>query len=1177
MMNSENNEKKVPKSINEKELEVLKFWDENKIFEKSLFENKGGGSYTFYDGPPFATGLPHHGHLMQSYLKDSIPRYQTMKGKYVRRVWGWDTHGLPIENLIEKELGFKNKSEIETYGIGKFTKAATDSVLRYEAEWKKIIPRLGRWVDMENRYITFSNTYTESCWWAFSQLYKKGLAYEGYKVMHICPRCETPLASSEVAQGYVDLKDISVYAKFELADEPNTFLLAWTTTPWTLPGNTAIAVNKDIVYAKVKVGNEFLILGKESVMNVLVGLDYEIVEEFTGEKLIGKKYKPVFDYYNNSESLEKIKNSENIYKVWHADFVNTSMGTGIAHEAPAFGEDDYNLAMTNNIPVILHLSMDGRFKPEVTDFAGERVKWKGETMATDKKICEFLKEKNLILKTEIITHSYPLCWRCDTPLLNFATNSWYIAVSKMREKLVEENKKVYWVPENVRDGRMGTWLSGARDWAVSRNRYWGAPIPVWKSKATGELFIPESLKELQTKTKVNNKYILIRHGETDANKKSGEADNGIATGKINTVLGEDFSLNENGKSQASSAGEELKNKYGENSKDIILISSPYKRTLETAEIIATDLGLTKDQIIISENLQEWQVGKENEGKTWAQFYSENAGVNYLHKLMKGADETKMDVQNRMAKFITELEEKYKDENSEKIIILVTHKSPIACIISRNNGEIFEPGTGNLPVWHNAKNCEVIELDWKPLPTDEVGAVNFHLPHIDNLKVYDEGGNIMKREGGVFDCWYESGSMPYAQFHYPFENKELFKQNFPAEFIAEAQDQTRGWFYTMLVLGVGLFDQSPFRSVITSGMINAADGKKMSKREKNYTDPVELVEKFGSDAMRYYILSSPVVKGESVKFTDLGIANVYSKNITRLLNVLSFYKMYSTENVLARSESAHVVDKFIISRFKQIKKEITTGFDELHVDLAFRPVEKFIDDLSVWYLRRSRDRFKSDDTKVKGEALETTKYILENFAKVLAPIFPFTSEMIWQEVKSPTDPISVHLANWGEVEELETEDLENIEKMELTREMVTNILEARIKVAIKVRQPLASATFQTEKFVKLSGEEKYLAEIMDETNIREIKFAAADDSGVVCVLDTEITPELKAEGTYRELVRMIQDKRKLENLVVSDQVEVVLDEKMTDDDKQVVESMKSELMKETGLSKISYGPEFKIVK
>lgn len=1166
------------KTIAEKESEVLNFWNEHKIFEKSLFENnknKDGkvaeNNFKFYDGPPFATGLPHPGHLLQSYLKDSIPRYQTMKGNYVRRAWGWDCHGLPIENLIEKELDLKTKKDLVDFGVDKFTKACNDIVLKYDSDWKRTVPVWGRWVDMENQYATVNNTYTESCWWAFSELYKKGLAYEGFKVMHICPRCETPLAASEVALGYQDVKDLSVYVKFELADEPGTFLLAWTTTPWTLPGNTAIAINKNLNYQKIKVNNETLIIAESLVSKVLApfpeGEGLGMGPVFGGAELLGKRYKPVFDYYNNPEFIGGLKNvfgepnGENIYKVWHADFVTAEQGTGIAHEAPAFGEDDYNLAMQHNIPTILHVGMDGRFVKDVVDFAGERVKWKGETQATDKKVCEFLQNQNKILKTEVITHSYPMCWRCDTPLLNYATNSWFVAVSKMRDRLVEENNKVYWVPDHVREGRMGEWLKGARDWALSRNRYWGAPLPVWKSVTNPhDIFIPGSLKELQQRTKAKNKYIFIRHGESEPN----------LTGKINVDKSKNFGLTENGKKQLSEPG--LTQRLRDYKIDII-VSSPYLRTKETAEIISNNLELDKNKIIVEDKLQEFQVGMKNDGRTWQEMYYESKEkINLYHDKIDGADEAKIDVVKRVAKFLSECEEKYEG----KTILCITHNSPMSAVEIFNNGELYERATGNLPKIHKFQNAEILELDFHPLPVDETGAVNFHIPHIDNLKVYDDAGNLMKREGGVFDCWYESGSMPYAQFHYPFENKELFKQNFPADFISEAQDQTRGWFYTMLVLGVGLFDQSPFKSVITSGMINAADGKKISKKLKNYTDPLELIKQYGSDSVRYYLLSSPAVKGESMKFSDEGVKQIYSKNITRLLNVVSFYKMYESE-VIASSHSQHVLDKYIVARLKQVKLEVSKGFDELFVDVAFRPIEKFIDDLSVWFLRRSRDRFKSDDEKTRNEAVSTTLHILREFAKVLAPIMPFTAEMIWAEVKNKLDPESVHLCAWGNVEELENSDIEAVEKMELVREMVTNILEERNKAGIKVRQPLASATFKTSKFDLIKNSGEYLGEVMEETNVKSLKFVNSDRSAQVCELDTKITEELKVEGVYRELVRTIQDARKLAGLKVGENVNIQLPNSTDDFSKKVVAEKETELKKECNLNEISWGEKLEILK
>jgi isoleucyl-tRNA synthetase len=468
-----------PKSIQEKEEDVLLFWNENNIFEKSVALPGGEepkGTYTFYDGPPFATGLPHHGHILAGTIKDTIPRYQTMKGKSVRRVWGWDCHGLPVENIIEKELALSSKKDIESYGIDKFNQKAQESVFRFEAEWKKIIPRFGRFVDMERAYATMDSTYTESVWWAWNELYKKGLAYEGHKMMHICPRCETPLAQSEVGLNYEDVTDLSVTAKFELVDEPGTYVLAWTTTPWTLPGNTALALNRSIAYVKVKnvLENQtnYFILAKSKVQEYFKdSSSIEIVEELSGESLVGKTYKPVFPYFIDAE----IENKENIWKIWHAEFITEDAGTGIAHEAPAFGADDMELAKANSIPVIKHVKMDGTFIDDVADFKGMKVKVAGDTQSADIEIIKWLAHNGKLFEKHKIVHSYPLCWRCKTPLLNYATSSWFVDVPSIKEKLLQENSAIVWTPEHVRDGRFGKWLEGAREWAVSRARFWWAP------------------------------------------------------------------------------------------------------------------------------------------------------------------------------------------------------------------------------------------------------------------------------------------------------------------------------------------------------------------------------------------------------------------------------------------------------------------------------------------------------------------------------------------------------------------------------------------------------------------------------------------------------------------------------------------------------------------------------
>ncbi len=1170
---------KKDKTINEKEIDILNFWNAENIFEKSLAINKNiGEKYTFYDGPPFATGMPHHGTVLQSCIKDAIPRYQTMRGKTVRRVWGWDCHGLPIETLIEKEIGLKSKQDIEVFGVANFNKAAADSVYRYETEWKKIVPRLGRWIDMENAYATINPTYTESVWWSFSELYKKGMAYEGHYIMHICPRCETPLAQSEVNQPgcYKDVTDISVYVPFEL-EQPlqasprealPTYLLAWTTTPWTLPGNTAIAINRNLTYVKVEIDGKFYIVGKDRVTDVLKlkNLENSNIEEISGEDLIGLKYKPVFDYFNNSEYLKTLdtekSKSENIYKVWHADFVTADTGTGIAHEAPAFGEEDYRLAQENKIPTILHVKMNGEFVKEVLDFQDMKVKKKDDTQTTDIEIIKWLAHNGKLFHKQKIVHSYPHCWRCDTPLLNYATTSWYVNIQKVKDKLVEKNKKVKWIPEHVRDGRFGKWLEGARDWAISRNRYWGAPIPVWKSEE--EIFVPSSLKDLQSKTKAKNKYTFVRHGQAYSNLDQ----------VINVKIENDKGLTENGFHQI----EEIANNYkNENNKIDLIISSPYKRTRETAEIFAKKFNV---KVEIDERVQEFQLEEMWEGRKWDDLYKESEHK-YFQKI-RGEKESRYEMGLRIASMIYELEEKYKDEKEGKNILIVSHSSPLQAINIYNSGNIYEKNSHG-PEWKHFTNGEILQLDFKPLPHDETGAVNFHIPFIDNVKLYDSKGGEMKREAGVFDCWYESGSMPYAQLHFPFENKKLFEENFPADFISEGVDQTRGWFYSMFVLGIALFDQSPYKNVICTGLVMAGDGKKISKSLKNYTDPLLIVEKYGLDAMRYYLLSSPVVKGEATNFTDEGVGDVYKKNNSRLLNVLSFYNLYRKDNeVSTDNSSAHPMDLFILARLRQVRLQVEYGFENLQLDEACKPIDKFIDDLSVWYLRRSRERLKNGDKN----AIETLQKVLFEFAKILASIMPFTAEIIYQEVKNTHDIESVHLTKWTEdiIKTLTKEENEVLEKMNLVRELVTLILDERTKAKIKVRQPLSGIMLRTVKYDLLKSDLSLQQEIKDETNIKFIKFVNPEEDmseieyrNMEIYLDTTITDELKQEGLYRELVRKIQDRRKEMNLVVSDRVKAVFENSMDNESREALGKFKSELEADCGVLEYSFGDAFEIVK
>jgi len=1011
------------KTINQKEFEILDFWNQNKIFEKSLIKPADGepkDNFTFYDGPPFATGLPHHGHLLASTIKDAIPRYQTMQGNSVRRVWGWDTHGLPLENLVEKELNLKHKKEIEEYGLEKFTEKAKSLMLTYETEWKKIIPRIGRWVDMENAYKTMDTNYTESIWWSFKTLYEKKLIYEGYKVLYICPRCETTLAHSEVALGYKDLTDISVIAKFELVDEPQTFLLAWTTTPWTLPGNTALALNKNFDYVKITAGDEKFILAKERLeylknilnkknteksieKNIEINTEssienkrnveeeiFEEIEIINIQDLLGKKYKPVFNL--NLDKLQ-IKNLENLYKIWHADFINMETGTGIAHQAPAFGAEDLDLARQNNLPIIHHVNLAGNFISEVIQELQDKkiaeedvknicVKIKTDNQATDILIIKYLAKMNLLLAKEKIIHSYPTCWRCETPLLNYATFSWFMNVPVIKEKNLQANQKINWVPNHLQEGRFGKWLEGAREWALSRQRYWGAPLPVWKC------------------VNINCKKIKV-------------------------------------------------------------------------------IG----------SLEELQ--------------------------------------------------KFSINNS----------------VSKNKS----------------------------------GEIDLHRPYIDAIKFQCECGQEMQRIVDVFDCWYESGAMPFASLHYPFENQELFQKNFPADFIAEGLDQTRGWFYSLLNLSVGLFDQTAFQNVIVNGMVMASDNEKMSKSKKNYTDPMVLVEKYGADAFRLALLTSPLMNGENILFQDSIVEETYKKIISKLENVLSFFVMNinsdnskkifekismhknNLENNLAKNNiSENILDIWILARFNEIIFNTTEAMNKYHLNLATRDLEKFIDDLSTWYLRRSRERLKNGDL----EAQIILYLTLNEFSKLIAPFMPFLSERIYQDINKNNleKRESVHLESWpNQIRLFDSEkDSENFSEkvlsgMETVRNIVSQALMIRQQNQIPVRQPLASLSLKKDQNFNFENLEKYFNLIKDELNVQKIILNPENEQDIK--LDLEITDDLKRLGEIRELIRQIKDFRKANNFLATDWIAITF--KTSLDRQKFIESVKDRILQETKLSNIDF--------
>ncbi|MBI5469716.1 isoleucine--tRNA ligase [Candidatus Kaiserbacteria bacterium] len=920
---------------------TLEFWLKNRIFEKSVEKHAPKGDYIFYDGPPFATGLPHYGHIVASVIKDVVPRYFTMRGYRVPRVWGWDCHGLPIENIVEKELGFKHKKDIKAYGVEKFNERCRERVLTYAGEWEKIIPRIGRWADMRNAYRTMDKSFMESVWWVFKQIYDKGLVYEDYRSMHVCPRCETTLSQQEVSEGYKDVKDIAVTVKFKLKNPErlglsgDVYMLAWTTTPWTLPGNVALAVGKDIEYAAVEYQGLTLIMG--CVFAQKSGLLSEVEPRtFRGEELVGLEYEPPFDYYKNEKNL---KNGENGWKVYAADFVTTDTGTGIAHEAPAFGADDWELLKKVNLPFVQHVNMDGTFKSEVKDFTGIEVKPQSEDdkirLGADIAVLKYLQEKGLLFAKENITHSYPHCWRCDTPLLNYATSSWFVNVTKLKDGLLKNAKSINWTPEHIKEGRWGKWVEGARDWSISRQRFWASVIPIWRCE----------------KCKNNQVFGSVRELEEVSGRK----------------------------------------------------------------------------------------------------------IDDLHKH-------------------------------------VVDKIVFSC-------------------W----KCD----------------------------------GEMRRIPDVLDTWFDSGSMPYGERHYPFVNKEKFDSTFPAQFIAEGLDQTRAWFYYLHVLAGALFSKHAFQNVIVNGIILAADGKKMSKKLQNYPDPMAVVQKYGADALRLYLLTSPVMQAENLQFSEKGVDDILKKNIGRLGNVLAFYKLYE-DPVKADAHGAggtprdwksdNLLDRWILARLDQLIRESTAGYEAYQLDAATRPIAGFIDDLSVWYLRRSRGRFSAKGgsasggkdpeilAKDKQQALATMRYVLHALARVMAPSMPFFAEHLFQEVRESEDEESVHLAMWPEAKATANffarllgergGEQALIEAMGVARSIVTSALEARDKANIRVRQPLAELTVPAA--TKLS--EDFLSLVADEINVKSVR-----KSGTTVSLDTTITLELRQEGIVRDTIRAIQAFRKESNL------------------------------------------------
>lgn len=932
----------------EMEKEVLKFWKKDQTFEKSVKERPKDKMYSFYDGPPFITGVPHHGTLLSSIVKDCVPRYWTMKGYRVERRWGWDCHGLPAENIVEKKLGSKSKKDIEEkIGIEKFNQECYNATSQMSGQWEEIIDRIGRWVEFKGAYKTMDKTFMESVWWAFKELYKKRLIYEDVRVSLYCPRCATPLSNFEIAMdnSYEMDKDPSTFVKFQITNsklqtKDDTYFLVWTTTPWTLPANVALAVREDIDYVLVKIKNqeedkfdqtkkiyfdknEKYILAKDRLNKLLDEnkVEYEIEKEFMGKDLVDSKYQSIFFSESKDKSLK-----EKGFKVIATDFVTTEEGTGIVHLAPAFGEDDFSARKEYDLPMILNVDEEGKF------LEGD---WKGENVwEANLKVVGWLKENNVLFKKENITHSYPHCHRCHTKLIYKAQPAWFLNIDKIRKDLLENNENINWIPAFLKEGRFKKGIEGAPDWNISRDRYWGTAMPVWKCSN-------EECEEM----KVFGSY------------------------------------------------EEL---------------------------------------------------KESSGK-------------------------------------------------------------------------------------------------------ELG--DYHRPGVDDISFKCEKcGGEMKRIPQVFDCWMESGSMSFAQFHYPFENKEKFEKSFPTDFISEYIAQTRAWFYVMHVMAVAIFGKNAYKNVLTTGTIAGNDGRKMSKSLGNYTDPSEVLEKYSADALRYYLLSSPLMKAQNINFSEETIRDIQRKLLGTLWNSYSFFVLYANIDKFSSFTEAtedkqglktkNLLDRWIISELNQLIQEVDKSMQKYDMVGATKPLEKFVDNLSNWYIRRSRRRFwKSESDEDKNEAYQTLWMVLVEFSKVLAPFCPFVAEEIYRNLTGNKE--SVHLCEFPESDKgMIDKDLNK--DMEITRKIIELGLSLRAENGIKVRQPLSKL-----RFTNYDLQKELIDLIKDEVNVKKVELEdklekdlkIKEEKDLKVGLDIEITPQLRLEGQMRELVRHIQQARKEADFQVEDRIEV----------------------------------------
>ncbi len=1088
-----------------KELEerILRFWQDNDIFRKSMDARRDAKPFVFFEGPPTANASPAIHHFIGRVFKDVIPRYQTMRGRYVLRKGGWDTHGLPVELQVEKALGFKSKKDIEAYGVSEFNKRCRESVWKNKEEWERFTRRIGFWVDLDNPYITYENPYMESLWNIIGTFWDKKLLYQAHRVVPFCTRCGTPLSSHEVAQGYKTVTDTSVFLKFKVKNSKlklprDTFIVAWTTTPWTLPGNVALAVGPDMHYVLARHNGkpEHFIIAADLASQVL-GAPLAIDAEFTGNDLVGTSYEPLFPV----KGLKKASS----YKVYPADFVSTTDGTGVVHTAVMYGEDDYQLGTKLGLVKQHTVTEQGTFVGVSKELDGKYVK----AQATEDLILAHLESRGMLLRREPYEHEYPFCWRCDTPLLYYAKDSWFVRMSALNKDLLANNATVNWVPAHLRDGRFGQWLREGKDWAFSRERYWGTPLPIWRSKDGKQTLVVSSLDDLDTYRADNPARLwVMRHGESTKNIE----------GIIDQGEGES-PLTEAGRQQVLAAAIDLKKQMSrKRAKVSAIVASPVQRTRETAELTAGILGIKK--VIYDDDLREINLGPSLVGCHDTKYHELYPTYESKFTERPPGGESLTDLKARMWGVVRRFNKTYAGKN----VLVVSHEYPIWMLADAANGWTMRESISE----NQSRGDEFISFAHvepmlsRNIPRDEAGNLDMHRPYIDAVQLRRKGSKaVMNRVPELCDVWFDSGSMPFAQWHWPFENDARFKEQFPADFIAEGIDQTRGWFYTLLAVSTALGKGAPYRAVLSYSHVLDEKGQKMSKSKGNIVKPDEVIDAVGVDVARWYFytVNNP---GDSKLFSMKEMRERLTGFMGTLQNCLRFWELYaaSPEARNVPQEPKHLLDRWILSRLHGLIRETTQCLDVYDLTGAARGIEQFlVDDLSQWWLRRSRKR---------PEALGLLRAVLLELDKLLAPFVPFTAEDMHMRLHtgSVAGKESVHLHDWPLADSTRVnEELE--QHMTQVREFISSGLAIRKEQGIRVRQPLASVTLPVTQELPPD-----LAELVkEELNVKQVLY----DISQSVILDTHIGTELRAEGFAREIARTIQDMRKEAGLQVGDKV------------------------------------------